>query len=330
MRRRYVQILLLFFTFGYPPTWGSTAEPEEGPEPRTPNSIHSSAERTQDSLWLVGTRHLGYPSRYDPDKLPLQVMKHDWAEGWLDSDLDTFLDTNDPSIVTAVYVHGNRVDRGQVFQRGMLAYRALVRGLDDPQPIRFVVWSWPSTKRCGPLRDVRSKATRSDYDSYYLGTFLSRLNPQTRVGMYGFSYGSRVISGALHLVGGGKMLGLTVPDAQPKEERTAHAALMGAAMNNYWLLPGYRHGKALSQMDRLLVQYNPCDRILRMYRFAERRSRPQALGHAALPGLSALEDEASRIEQQNVCPQIGNNHDARFYFASPGVMNAVRQCVLWQ
>ena len=182
----------------------------------------------------------------------------------------------------------------------------------------------------GPAAGWGAKAARSDYDSYYFGVFLSRLDPRTRLGMYGFSYGARIISGALHLLGGGEMFGLTVPNVEANQGRRARAVLMGPAMPNYWLLPGYRHDEAVSQVDRMLVQYNPCDRILRMYRFVERRSRPQALGYSACPWLSELGKDASRVEQQNVCPQIGNNHDVRVYFASSKVMSELRRCVLWQ
>ncbi len=330
MRLPYSLLLVLLLSLGHPVASVAAAEEAGRHETETSGRGGKSTERTQDSLWLVSTRHLGRPTQYNPDKLNFRVMRHDWTEGWVDSGLETFLETDDPDTVTAVYVHGNRVDRGEALRRGMLAYRSLVRGVDGPQPIRFVVWSWPSTKTRCPLRDVRSKAARSDYDSYYFGVFLSRLDPKVRVGMYGFSYGSRIISGALHLLGGGKMLGLTVPNVEPKEERTARAVLMGAAMHNYWWLPGHRHSKAVSQVDRMLVQYNPCDRILGMYRFVERRSRPQALGSTAFPWLSELGEDASRIEQQNVCPQIGNNHDMRAYFASPHVIDEMRRCVLWQ
>lgn len=330
MRLRYTLFLLLPISVAHPLAPANAADAAGEPEPQASSTGDESGARTQDSLWVVSTRHLGYPGQYNQDKLNFRVMRYDWTEGWVDSELDSLLDTDEPDTVTAVYVHGNRVDWGRSLRLGMLAYRSLVRGVEDPQSIRFVVWSWPSAKiRCA-LRDVRSKAARSDYDSYYLGVFLSRLAPQARVGMYGFSYGGRVISGALHLLGGGEMLGLTVPAAEVNPKRTARAVLMGAAMHNYWLLPGYRHGKAVSQVDRMLVQYNPCDRILRMYRFVDRHSRPQALGYSALPRLSELGEDASRIEQQNVCPQIGNNHNMRAYFASPEVMDEVRQCVLWQ
>ncbi len=330
MRLRYTLLLFPLISVGHPlaPAYANDAASELEPQASSPGD--ESIERTQDSLWLVSTRHLGYPGQYNQDKLNFRVMRYDSTEGWMDSELDSLLGTDDPDNVTAVYVHGNRVDWGQSLQRGMLAYRSLIRGVEDPTPIRFVIWSWPSAKICGPLRDVRSKAARSDYDSYYFGVFLSRLDPQTRVGLYGFSYGGRVISGALHLLGGGEMFGLTVPTVEAEQERTVRAVLMGAAMHNYWLLPGYRHGKAVSQVDRMLVQYNPCDRILRMYRFVDRRSRPQALGYSALPRLSELGEDASRIEQQDVCPQIGNNHDMRAYFASPAVMDELRPCILWQ
>lgn len=330
MRLRHAVVLLLLLSLGRPVAPGAAAETTIALPTRTADNGGEAAKRSQDALWLVSTRHLGCPTQYNPDKLNFRVMRYDGADGWVDSNVEAFYKTDDADAITAVYVHGNRVDWGESLRRGMLAYRALVHGVEDPRPIRFVVWSWPSSKICGPLRDVRSKAVRSDYQSYYLSVFLSRLDPKTRVGMCGFSYGSRVISGALHLLGGGEMFGLTVPHAEAKQEPRFHAVLMAAAMHNYWWLPGYRHDKALSQVDRMLVQYNPCDRILRRYRFVDRRSRPNALGYTAFPWLSELGEGASRIEEQNVCAQIGNRHEMRAYFASPKVLDAMRHCALWQ
>jgi hypothetical protein len=288
------------------------------------------ATRTQDAVWLISTRHLGCPGQYDPNNPDFHVMRYDWQTGWQDSDFAAFLDTEDPQTVTAVFVHGNRIDWSTAFGRGMSAYISLVNGVDDPRPIRFVIWSWPSTPTRGPLRDVRLKAARSDCDSHYLAWFLSQLNPETRVGLFGFSYGSRIISGALHVMGGGKILGLGLVDAKPKANRTTRAVLMAAALHNYWLLPGCYHGKCVSQVDRMLVQYNSCDRLLRMYRFVDPCTDAQALGYTGFPWLADLGENASRIEQQNVCCEVGDSHRPQVYFASPSVMRELRQYVLWQ
>jgi len=279
---------------------------------------------------MISTRHLGCPSQYDPNNPDFHVMRYDWQTGWQDSEFETFLDTNDSQAVTAVFVHGNRIDWCKAFERGMLAYHSLVRCVDDPRPIRFVIWSWPSTQTRGPLRCVRSKAVRSDYDSHYLARFLSRMNPETRVGLFGFSYGSRIISGALHVIGGGEILGLGLDKARPKANQTTRAVLMAAALHNYWLLPGCYHGRCVSQVDRMLVQYNPCDWLLRMYRLVDPYKEAQALGYTGFPWLTDLGEDASRIEQQNVNYDVGDAHNMRVYFASPDVMNALRQCVLWQ
>ena len=80
--------------------------------------------------------------------------------------------------------------------------------------LRFVIWSWPSDKIKGPLNDIRTKAWRTDTDGYYLGWFLQRMHPQSDIGLIGFSYGARIVSGALHVLAGGELDGMGSADAR--------------------------------------------------------------------------------------------------------------------
>lgn len=309
------------------PSAAPAAEPHQKP---ADTCDCECASRTQDTIWMISTRHLGCPGRYDPNNPDFQVMRYDWQDGWQDSEFEAFLDTDDPQTVTAVFVHGNRIDSCEAFERGMLAYNSLMRCVDDPRPIRFVIWSWSSTPIRGPMRDARAKAVRCDYDSHYLAWFLAQMSPETRVGLFGFSFGSRTVTGALHVLGGGEMLGMRMDNARPSANKTIRAVLMAAALHNCWLCTGYYHGECVSQVDRMLVQYNPCDWLLQKYRLLDRCSNAQALGYTGFPWLADLGENASRIEQQNVCCAVGKAHDMRVYFSSPDVMNGLRQYVLWQ
>jgi hypothetical protein len=94
-----------------------------------------------------------------------------------------------------------------------------------------------------------------------------------------------------------------------------------------WLLPGYYHGRCVSQVDRMLVQYNPHDRLLRMLSAC---TMTQVLGYTGPPWLAGLGEDASRIDEQNVGDEVGDAHNMQVFFACPNVMDEIRHYVLWQ
>ena len=283
-----------------------------------------------DSIWMISTRHLGCPQWKNSDNPDYQVMCYDSADGWQHSTWSDWQNSGASEAVTIVYIHGNRIEWDKAFRRGLSAYRALTRHRQMLEPIRFVIWSWPSDKTCGARRDAIVKANRSDCEGYYFAMFLSQIAPETRVGLIGYSFGSRIVSGALHLVGGGALCGHHLPFAQTRPSGTTRAALLAAAMHNYWWLPGRRHDHTLTQVQDMLVLYNTCDPVLRWYPRIERRSRPQALGYTGCCRPAESDEESAHLEQQNVACQIGKTHDVESYFGSTAIMDAVAGCVLWQ
>jgi hypothetical protein len=193
-----------------------------------------------------------------------------------------------------------------------------------------VIWSWPSDKICGPLRDGRVKANRADCEVHYFGRFLSQIAAEDRVGVIGYSYGARIASGGLHLVSGGSLCGYDLPNAPARPSCSTRAAFLAAALHNYWWLPGCRHDQCLSQVDHMLLLYNRCDPVLRWYPKLERRSRPQALGRTGLCCPERLGNDAARLEQHSVSCQIGKTHSVEDYFASTAIMQAIADSLLWQ
>jgi hypothetical protein len=209
----------------------------------------------------------------------------------------------------------------------MDVYFQLVGKSDDEPPVRFVIWSWPSSQIKGPLKDVRSKAWRTDTDGYYLARFLAEMKPEVRTGLIGYSYGARIITGALHLLGGGSLAGRTVPAGERPQIRTA---LWAAALHNDWLLPGHYHGQALAMADRWLTTYNCCDPVLSRYQWIDKCSDPVALGYSGLYGRNRLPPELNeRVEEMNVSCLVGGTHDMRAYLYSLPVQDRTRQYVLW-
>jgi hypothetical protein len=279
--------------------------------------------RPQDSLWLIGTRHLScpHPGRsYNPS---FQMLRYD-GSSWQSSDFPTFL--SDQRDMTVFYVHGNRIDSNLVFQRGRDAYQALIRRADRPDSIRFVIWSWPSDQICGPRRDVLSKAARTDSESYYLATALAQLSPKTEVGLFGFSFGGRIISGALHLLSGSPLGGYRLSQIERAEELRLRVVLMAAAMDRDWWLPHGYHSQCPTVATHILVLFNPSDPALRFYPRVDLRRRPQALGSTGFPWAGRLDDV--KFEQQDASPHLGRAHDISRYFASETLMQRVCRVLL--
>jgi pimeloyl-ACP methyl ester carboxylesterase len=192
-------------------------------------------------------------------------------------------------------------------------------GGSQVEPVRFVVWSWPSDQIHGQVRDVRAKAARTNGEAFYLAWFMSQLDPGASANVLGYSFGARVATGALHLLGGGELAGRTLPTGPTPRVRVA---LLAAAVHSHWLQPGACHGAALSQMDRLLIQYNSCDPYLKHYQFIEKHARPAALGYL---GMRADEAASVWLEQRDVCAIVGKSHAQIRYFTSCTLTREIRE-----
>ncbi len=283
-----------------------------------------------DSIWLVSSRHVGcgcgqptcwddfYFQRYTPDS------------EWRCADAEQWAASGQTAAMTLVYVHGNRIEPDEAAQRGLSAWHALSYDCGDIPRVRFVIWSWPSSKIHGPRprRDAQVKAARTDCESCLLAQFVAGVDPRTSLSLLGYSFGARIVSGALHLTAGGQLHGFRLADADIRRDNTIRVALLAAAMDNSWWRPGSCHDQALAAVDQLLLLYNTCDPVLRLYPKLDRHHPASALGYTGFPWPAALIDNAWRVEQANVCCQIGKTHDERAYSGCPLVMARVRAVLL--
>ena len=283
--------------------------------------------RAQDEIWAVSTRCLGCPSGTEPEP-QWTVWKYDpRGPQWLNASASEFYATDSAKIVTAMYIHGNQIDSSLALRDGLDTYFQLAGRYDDAAPVRFVIWSWPSDKIHGPIRDGRTKADRADTDAYYLARFLAPIKPDVRVGLLGYSYGARITAGALHLLGGGELIGLTVA---PGERPQFRVVFWAAAEHDYWLLPGRYHGQALPMADRWLITRNYCDPALARYSWVEKCYDPTALGYSGLVGRNLLTAEQNaRIEEIDVTDLIGKTHDNDAYLYSEPIVSRTREVLLW-
>lgn len=226
------------------------------------------------------------------------------------------------------FVHGNRVPSELAGPEGLTVYRALTAGVTDATPLRFVIWSWPSERVRGQLRDVRTKANRTDLAGYCLAWVLTHLPETQHVSVLGYSFGGRIATGAMHLVGGGELAGRSLPP-HPAISQNTRVVMVAGALHNSWLRPGGYHEAAIKHLDYLLNLYNCCDPVLQRYHALYKHSCATALGYSGMY-TGDLGDVAERIEQFDVCNIVGRSHEISHYLASACLVERMREVLLWR
>jgi pimeloyl-ACP methyl ester carboxylesterase len=307
---------------------GDTTPGQQPSEPKNASAA-SRGGRSNDAadehqMWLVSTRQLPSASRDAPG--PPLVQRYQARSGWSESSVDDLLAAEKPSAATCVLVHGNHTDRQLAISKGFEVYRTLVRGAKNGQPVRLIVWSWPSDQIPGSFReDARIKARRTNIEAYYLARFLDRLRGENPVSLVGYSFGARVITGSLHLLGGGALANRRLSPQADSPRPPFYAVLLAAAVDRQWLLEGRPHGRALSAVERMVVLVNPQDRVLRWYRFVSPGAGSEALGSKGLPSSLRSKFDREKLVQVNVANAVGNRHGWTNYLGSNEIVKRLQQ-----
>ncbi len=243
---------------------------------------------------------------------------------WTRSDQNAFRATGSPA--TVVFVPGNGYSHQQTRDLGLDAYRRMMGELPPDEKIRFVIWSWPSDPASRrQVRDVRIKAGRTPWVAWCLASWLDTLEPAGPLCVVGTSFGARVVCEALHLRGGGTIGTYRLAPASTPRQRV-QAVLISAAIDNDWLLPHRRLGRAISSVERMLLLTNSTDPVLSRYRLLYGlRSNAAALGYTGLAGREQLGAEARKIEQIDVASLVGPNHGFVYYFSAPRVVAQIQR-----
>ncbi len=306
--------------------------------PGKPEEKTSYPADTAQSVWIISTRTVPTCNRNrvitaTPDYWRMQTDE-DGCRRWLPSDQDEFQAADETGIPTCFHIHGNRTNHCEAISEGLGVMKCLEKQADG-QPFRMVIWSWPSTHIQGLNRnDVRIKAARSDAQAYYLARCTQRLNPDARVGMIGYSFGARVITGALELLAGGRVAGycLDEQDETPSDSSSTASSglpsirivLIASATDRCWLLPGRRNGSALDLVDWALITRNCNDKVLRWYPKMYGFSGPQATGFAG-PALTS--EQREKTEVLNLSCSVGNTHEWQRYLRSSRLYWRLGECI---
>jgi hypothetical protein len=291
------------------------------------SACRCSLPRPQDEVWLVSQRGAGCDVARGVSKL--QYWHYDRQKSWVRASLAELQSSDDPHVITTVFVHGNRIDWCEAFTKGWNAYRTLVCPADE-RPVRFIIWSWPSEAVKGPVRDAREKAARTDPAGYYLGWFLDQLNPDVPVSLWAHSFGARIATGGLHVLGGGSLGGHRLAKRAHATRQPVQVVLLVAALDNDWLLPGHYHGQAMSQVSSMLLVNNCCDMLLQRYHLIYgRRCDQQALGYTGLGGWAATAADKAKVDQVEACSLVGRRHQFVGYITSNSLVARMRPYLLF-
>lgn len=283
-------------------------------------NVFCNGVRLQDEIELVSTRSIG--NCCDPALLRSGLRVENYAicndagaRRWQQSDFESFL-SFDPSVTTIFFVHGNQISPSDAKNEGLMFYRRLMHyGAASPR-IRVVVFSWPSSKIGGLLRDVRVKAARTTPAGCQLAYVLDQMAPETPITLYGFSFGARIVTGGLHILGGGHLGSCRLNERAHPDRQPVNIVLAAAASHAYWLGEGNYHGLALTQVNRAFFFNNCNDPAMRYYRFVTTNGNPQAMGLRGPTCLNAA--QRSQIRQRDVSRSVGSQHDLNAYLCVPG------------
>jgi hypothetical protein len=279
--------------------------------------------RQQDEIVLINTRPLGCTT--NPERMAKGLRLATYAmyddsgrRHWMAYDLKSFL-KSDPSVSTVFFVHGNQISSGQDRQIGLDVYRRLVRRNCNAAPIRFVIFSWPAAKVPGLMKDVKVKAARTRPVGWELAWLIDQMPAETPIGLIGYSFGARIITGGLHVLAGGDLSGLALEERVHPYRAPVRTVLIASAVHANWLGPNQFHGLAMSQVDEMLLLNNRRDLAMRYYHVSSYNGRPQALGLCGPTCISP--EDAAKTHNRDLSRYDGPRHDLFRYLGAPGVVS---------
>ncbi|WP_345318828.1 hypothetical protein [Novipirellula rosea] len=296
------------------------------------NNVSRGDDSLSNRIWLVSTRGASSCSPSLNQTTRIKFWSSDTGVPWQQTNVDHFFDcVNGDPVPLCIYVHENRVSAEEAWGRAKTIFCQLQQA-SQPQNDRFrlVVVSWPSD-RIGvrPRPDAQIKAQRSEMHGYYLAWLLDQIDPSVPVSLFGTSYGPRMITAALHLRAGGTIAGHQLASTSYSARSAVRVALFASALDCDWLLPNHHHGRAMTQVERMLIAYNPSDSVLHWYPRLNGRGGPAALGYVGVSP-SRLGVDGYKVQLMNVSRSVGKTHSWQAYEGNPAMMSRVAPYLLRQ
>lgn len=289
-----------------------------------------SGVRVQDEVWEVNVRPVACSTSENVIAERLEVRQYVVDESgncrrWVNTDLAQLSAAAGDGMVTVFYVHGNKVDPSMARDRSLRVYRTLTAHATDDRPVRYVIFSWPASEVNGLLRDFRVKAVRTRPVGWELAWVLNQMPVDAKISLIGYSYGARIIGGAMHALAGGDLSGASLPSTG--QHAPMRVAFIAAATHSNWFGPNGYHDLAMHQIDRLMMLNNQLDPAMRHYDLVETNCSPQAMG---LCGPTSLIPGAREQIQCFDCTNcVGKSHDLFDYMSTGSTIATMWQHVMF-
>lgn len=283
---------------------------------------HGKEDRQQ--LWLINTRCAPLSGDLQAGQKSIHYWRLSSDCVWQHANEESFSTGSDADVSTTILIHGNRHDDDQAIGFAWPIYRRMLKNAQD-KPFRLVIWSWPSEqigRRTRP--DVQLKFRYCDAQAYYLAAQLERLPEDMPLCLIGYSMGAKIAAAGLHLLAGGevacqKLYKENASNQSNKHFASANMLMVSAAMDDDSLAADGTYSRAISQVDRILVVRNACDRALKWYPRIYGRRGPDALGFVGPAGCG----EYQNIELLDVSCVVGKAHRWESYLSSCSLLEAI-------
>lgn len=273
------------------------------------------AEERADRIWLLSTRKLtSRATQVEFDRPEFNISLLNAENVFQPKSFDTFMELVTARRKAVIYVHGNRFTAEDAITRGRwVQSKVSMHELD--QPIDWIIWSWESDKNGILVHDARIKASRTEGQGLYLGWLLRKYaEKNVPTTLVGYSFGGRVVTGALHAAAGGELGGVSI-QGEPTLGAPFNAALIAPAIDSLWLSQRGYHRNATQNLDQLTLFYNRRDAILKRYWLIDRVQGRLALGYTGPRSFAPRFDGTSLpVLSRDCSDSIGLKHDELFYF----------------
>ena len=273
----------------------------------------TSANDAKQDIWLVDTHGVAQLLANEQNFSKLRFYQWNTSR-WLPSDAEAFFDSQCSELPLIVIALGYSLTTRDTSQVGL----NIVRTFEPDKACRIVIWDWFSDRGTYRIRrDIRNKVPIADNAANYLALLLKRLEPQSRVCIFGFSFGSRIACQSIE----------TLRQSGHKPEcLRIHLVLSGAAADDHWFAQGERYGNIQEEVEKILVTYNPDDWVLRLYPLMYPiGQRPAALGLHGMPMQSIKLEFRDRFENVDINRYIGHAHQTLKHIKSPPLRSRVNE-----
>jgi len=228
--------------------------------------VQSTCDVCHPEYWVVSSRHCCQQfSSCSACNCPFNYHRYLHSGRIEQSTKNHFLKSIDPDVPVCFMAHGSFVDWEGVKYDSLQTARWIRRAAPNRR-IQIVFYTWPSNSTVFPIPQftIDMLGNRAEHNGYLLARLVCSLPNNRRISFLGHSHGARLITAALHLLGGGNVNGLSFPCSNKNTQRY-RVVLAAAAIDHHWLNPGERYGCTLSRTEALLTFRNRKDFILGFY-----------------------------------------------------------------